>query len=121
MADTLLQLFNKAQTWEFIPISLLSLGSFLTLTYSFSSKEALQKTSLYLFVSGSLLWIATILFQCYPLAVTEINKIGHFRFVTSAIGLCFALYSAWMWIKKNKNIWFVLMVVCIFIVVVFVV
>jgi cytochrome bd-type quinol oxidase subunit 2 len=119
MTEIFVKVLNKTQTWEFIAISLLSIGSFLTLGYSFFPREKLQRISLFFFLAGALSWISIILYQIVPLANREINQIGYLNFLVSLGGLCVALGSAWMWIKRDRYLWFISMAIGIFTMLIF--
>lgn len=119
MTEIFVKVLNKAQTWEFMAISLLSIGSLLTLGCSFFPKEKIQRISLFFFLAGALLWIGIILYQIVPLATREINQIGCLSFLVALGGLCIALGSAWMWIKRDRYLWFVSMVIGIFTMLIF--
>lgn len=119
MTEIFVKVLNKAQMWEFVAISLLSIGSVLTLVCSFFPREKLQRSSLFFFLVGSLLWIGVILYQIVPLATREINQIGCLSFLVSLSGLCVALSSAWMWIKRDRHLWFAFMVIGIFTMLIF--
>ena len=110
MIESLVNLLSKVQTWEFIAIILLSIGSCITLLFSFIPKQKLQRVSLQFFLAGAFLWLSIILFQAGPLTISEIEKIGWIYFIFSISGLIFALYAGWMWIKKNKHVWLVCMI-----------
>lgn len=119
MAEIFVKVLDKAQSWEFVAISLFSIGSFLTLGYSFFPREKLQRASLFLFLAGALLWVGIILYQIVPLAIREINQIGCLSFLISVGGLSVALSSAWMWIKRDKHLWFISMAIGIFTMLIF--
>lgn len=119
MTEIFVKVLNKAQTWEFVAISLLSIGSLLTLGCSFVPREKLQRASLFFFLAGALLWIGIILYQIVPLATREINQIGCLSFLVSLGGFGIALGSAWMWIKRDRHLWFVSMAIGIFTMLVF--
>ncbi len=113
MIESLLNLLSKAQAWEFLAMILLSIGSCITLLFSFIPKEQLQQVSLRFFLAGAFLWLGIILFQIGPLTISEIKKIGLIHFIFSISGLIFALYTGWMWIKKNKHVWLACMIISI--------
>ena|SRR5689334_6708526 len=98
-----LSLLIKSLTWEFIAITLFCAGTGLAIIYGFILKNKIQQISLVLFLSGAFLWFATILVQSVFLAIIEIKKIGWLHFLISIFGFFFALYAAWVWIKKNKK------------------
>lgn len=114
-----LNLLEQAQTWEFIAIILFSLGSCLTLLFSFIPKERFQKISLGFFLAGAFLWLTIIFIQSGPVALSEIKKIGWSHSIFSVCGLCIASYSSWFWVKKNKPIWFACIVLGILVMIFF--
>ncbi len=94
---------NQADTWDFIAIAFLCIGTLFTLIDSFFSSKSFRRHSLYFFLVGALLWISSILIQSGALALLEVQKIGWIRFMLFIFSLLLAIYAAWVWIKKNKQ------------------
>lgn len=97
-------LMHEAQTWDFIAVAFFCIGIIFALIDSFLTKEKYRGSSLRFFLIGAILWITAILVQSSPLALTEIQRIGLMYSLLSIFGLLLALYGAWTWVKKNKQL-----------------